>query len=83
VTGIAGCCPRAASGHAIAPPSAVMNSCRRFKHKVRRRKGGTYPLSHLYGHFGLVLMPSIGFLRGRLDRPESRRSGGACCRPLL
>ena len=26
----------------------------RFKHKVRRRKGGTYPLSHLYGYFGLV-----------------------------
>src|SRR6202030_4126197 len=25
-----------------------------FKHKTRRRKGGTYPLSHLYGHFGLV-----------------------------
>ena len=23
-----------------------------FKHKSRRRKGGTYPLSHLYGHFG-------------------------------
>ncbi len=22
----------------------------RAKHKVRRRKGGTYPLSHLYGH---------------------------------
>src|SRR5689334_13818950 len=22
----------------------------RFKHKVRRRKGGAYPLSHLYGH---------------------------------
>ena len=21
----------------------------RFKHKVRRRRGGTYPLSHLYG----------------------------------
>ena len=26
----------------------------RIKHKVRRRKGGSYPLSHLYGYFGLV-----------------------------
>jgi len=26
----------------------------RTKHKVRRRRGGTYPLSHLYGYFGLV-----------------------------
>jgi RNA-directed DNA polymerase len=25
-----------------------------FKHKVRRRKGGMYPLPHLYGHYGLV-----------------------------
>ena len=24
----------------------------RFKHKVRRSKGESYPLSHLYGHFG-------------------------------
>ena len=24
----------------------------RFKHNVRRCKGGSYPLSHLYGHFG-------------------------------
>jgi RNA-directed DNA polymerase len=23
----------------------------RIKHKTRRRKGGSYPLSHLYGHF--------------------------------
>jgi RNA-directed DNA polymerase len=32
----------------------------RFKHKVRRRKGGTYPLQHLYGHFGLVRLCRLG-----------------------
>src|SRR5215211_9121817 len=26
----------------------------------RRRKGGTYPLSHLYGHFGLVRLSALG-----------------------
>jgi len=32
----------------------------RIKHKVRRRKGGTYPLPHLYGHFGLVRLCRLG-----------------------
>ena len=32
----------------------------RNKYKVRRRKGGTYPLSHLYGYFGLVRLSRLG-----------------------
>jgi hypothetical protein len=32
----------------------------RTKHKVRRRKGGSYLLSHLYGHFGLVRLTARG-----------------------
>jgi len=32
----------------------------RFKHKVRRRNGGSYPLSHLYGYLGLVRLSRLG-----------------------
>jgi RNA-directed DNA polymerase len=32
----------------------------RYKHKVKRCRGGTYPLSHLYGYFGLVRLTARG-----------------------
>ena len=32
----------------------------RFKHKTRRSKGGSYPLSHLYETYGLVRLTRLG-----------------------
>ena len=32
----------------------------RYKYKLRRRRGGTYPLPHLYGHYGLVRLTARG-----------------------
>jgi RNA-directed DNA polymerase len=32
----------------------------RSEYKVRRRGGGSLPLSHLYGHFGLVRLTARG-----------------------
>ncbi|WP_342240280.1 group II intron reverse transcriptase/maturase [Inquilinus sp. OTU3971] len=56
----------------------------RFKYKVRRSKGGSYPLSHLYGHFGLVRLTSA-WARRAVDegvRSCPRAGCGRSARPV-
>jgi hypothetical protein len=45
---------------ALAARHAVPTIYGQREYKVRRRKGGTYPLSHLYGYFGLVRLCRLG-----------------------
>jgi group II intron reverse transcriptase/maturase len=38
----------------------------RIKHKLRNRRGGSYPLSHLYGYYGLVRLSARGGVAWRV-----------------
>jgi hypothetical protein len=54
----------------------------RIKHKARRRKGGAYPLSHLYGHFKLVRLCRLGhdgpWVKGVKSCPRAGCGKSAC-----
>ena len=68
ITGIAGCCARAASGHAAAaPPSSVMNSRRFIRSPRRRGRAASAGLSRPSALAVLRLMTSSNLV-GCIDR---------------
>ena len=56
----------------------------RFKYKLRRRKGGGYPLSHLYEHIGLVQLMAMAQPDWclREAKSASARRNSICTRQL-
>src|SRR5262245_55244406 len=88
ITGIAGCCARAASGHAAALPRSVMNS-RRFNSNLSRASTRKIPLRETYCTAGFQAAlwslwvnrsRSTGSQRGRHFRfaPESDGRPSRC-----
>ena len=64
ITGIAGCCARAASGHAAAaPPSSVMNS-RRFIRSPRRRARAAPAARSRPSAFAVLRLMTVSYLVG-------------------